>query len=221
MRLFTLMLLLAVPALGETTFQATLERPFWKDKHGELRFSEDGIEFHAKGDKEISKWDYVDIQLFDRVSPTEIRLLTYEDVAWQLGRDRTLRFTLDSGEFTEALFAEIQPKLGRPAANRVLGNLEAPAEKLPAKHLHPLGGCEGVLLFFPDRIVFDSQQDKHDREWKLGEQLESVWSADPYDLELHTREPSAAIWRFQLKSKLDPQLYKALKLQLYNLRPSD
>jgi hypothetical protein len=217
MKILALALLLAAPVLCETTFQATLARPFWKDKRGELRFTAEAVEFHPNGEKDFSKWDFPDIQLLDRVSPTEIRLLTYEDMRWQLGRDRTLHFILESGSLTDSLFDEVEAKLERPAANRVLSGLTAPTGRLPAKHLHPMGGCEGELLFFPDRVAFDSEQDKHDREWKLGEQLESVWSSDPFELEFLTREPRASMWRFKLKRRLDAQVYKTLTLRLYDL----
>jgi hypothetical protein len=223
-KLLSLLLLLAAPALCQDVFEATLERPLWLKKTGELRFAAEAVEFQPKGADEPLRWEHGDIQLFDRVSRTELRILTYEDSKWKLGRDRELRFSVTSGEISDELFERVRAKLHRPANDRVLGNLAEPAHRLAVKHLHPLGGCEGELLIFEDHIVYDSRDERHNRDWVLGEAVEGVWSSDAYELEVHVREPRAGrpgemrVWRYQLKQRLDQELYERLKRQLYRLR---
>ncbi len=216
MKLLSLLLLLAAPALCQDVLEATLERPLWLKKAGELRFTAEAIEFQPKGADEPLRWEHRDIQLFDRVSRTELRILTYEDSKWKLGRDRELRFSVTSGEISDELFDRVRARLHRPTSDRVLRNIAEPAHRLAVKHLHPLGGCEGELLIFEDRIVYDSRDERHNRDWPLGEAVEGVWSSDAYELEVHVREPR--VWRYQLKQRLDQELYERLKRQLYGLR---
>lgn len=222
MRILILLALLAAAAFGQS-FPAELDGPLWKEKSGELRFTSDALEFLPKGEEEPQRWAFADIQLFDLVSRTEVRALTYEDSKWKLGRDRELRFRLLSGEISEALFETVQAKLARPANDRVLDEEADPLHRIAVKHPHPIGGCEGELLFYEGRIVYDSRQDRHDRDWRVGAAIEGVWSSDRYELELNIREPRAgkpgeiATWRFQLKQPLDDPLYDRLKRQLYEL----
>ncbi|MBI1354660.1 MAG: hypothetical protein GC160_09960 [Acidobacteria bacterium] len=224
MRLAILTLLLAAQALAQSAaFDAVLHKPLWRDQAGRLELTPEAVEFQPKGDKPPLRWEYGEIQTLDRVSRTELRLLTYEDVTWRLGQDRELRFTLQTGEIGDELFRAVAAHVARPAVDRVIAEADEPRLRLSAKHLHGLGGCQGELLFYQDRVVFDSEDDAHDRDWRLGQGLESVWSADPFELEAHTRESRAGhrgelrTWRFQLGTRLDPELYRALKQKLYAL----
>jgi hypothetical protein len=227
-RLLPLLFVLAAPLAGQDVFEAELKRPLWLKKSGELRFGAEALEFEAKGADERLRWKYADIQLFDRVTRNELRILTYEDSKWKLSLDRELRFTLTAGEISDELFEQIRARLHRPANDRVLDDgpdeADEPARRLPTKHLHPLGGCEGELLFFEDRIVHASDDQRHNREWRIRDAVEGVWSSDRYRLEIHVREPRAGrpgeirVWRFQLKQPLEPDLYDRLKRELYELR---
>ncbi len=223
MKWLVLFCLTAAPALAQTTFEATLERPLWLGKSGELRIGQDAIEFQPAGRQEAMRWEYGDIQLLDLVSRTELRLLTYEDVAWKLGRDRELRILLAVGSISDELFEHMRSRLQRPAVNRVV----EPARdgyRIPVKHLHALGGCAGELSISKKALVFDSDDDKHDRRWLFGDAVEGFWSSDPYQLEVEVREPRAGhpgeirTWRYQLKQRLDADVYEELKRKLYALR---
>ena len=88
MKILALFSLVAVLGFGQTEFDAGRKKPLWLDQTGIVRFDETGILFSANGDEKTRSWKYEDIQHFDRVSPTEFTLLSYEDVAWKLGRDR-------------------------------------------------------------------------------------------------------------------------------------
>lgn len=61
------------------------------------------------------------------------------------------------------------------------------------------------------------------REWQLERDVQSVWSMNRYQIEIHAydnnrREFSrTGIYRFDLKQALDPDFYRSLKLQMYSL----
>src|SRR6266568_5052158 len=59
-----------------------------------LTFTEDTLRFDEQGKHKAHSrsWDYKDIQQLE-LSLTEIRVRTYQDVHWQLGRD--LSYTFD------------------------------------------------------------------------------------------------------------------------------
>jgi hypothetical protein len=212
---------------AQTTFEVIHKKTAWPDGKGEIRITADAIEFHAKDEKRSRRWEYQDIQYFDRLSPTEFVLLTYEDVGWQFGRDRQYRFALTSGELSEETFDRISAKIGRPVTNRAFETPAAPTYEIEVKHLHRLGGCEGVLLFTEEVITYETERKKDAREWLLDRDVQSVWSAGPYQLELHVYENNRGsfsktrIYKFDLKERLNAEFYRKLKLQLFKLEANN
>ena len=214
-------LAIALPAFAETTLEVIHKKTLAPDGHGSVRIAADAIEFEAKKSKNSRRWTYQDIQHFDRLSATEFVLLTYQDVGWQLGRDKQYRFQITSGELTDELLQGISEKIGRPVTNRLF---EAPADaryEVPVKHLHGLGGCEGKLIFTDEVVYYTTENHKDAREWRLDRDIDSVWSSNPYHLELHVydnnrREFSRTrVYKFDLKKRLDSEFYRRLKLQLF------
>ena len=65
------------------------------------------------------------------------------------------------------------------------------------------------------------------RTWLMDRDIVSVWSDDPYRLEIRAydnnrREFSrTATYKFDLKEKLDPEFYRELKLKLYGLETNN
>ena len=223
-----ILLLLAVPFAGtETSFEVIHKKKLRRDSRGEIRFTQDAIEFLAKKGKHKRRWAYQDIQYFDRISETEFVILSYEDQKWKLGRDRQYRFALTGGELTDSLFEQISQRIGRPVTNRVVSDIPEKRYELPVKHLHSLGGCEGLLTFAGDHIYYATEHRKDAREWRVSRDVESVWSMDPYQLDLHVydnnrREFSRTrVYRFALKKPFDPEFYRRLKLQLYELEATN
>ena len=102
-------------------------------------------------------------------------------------------------------------------------NNVAAGYEIPVKHLHTFGGCEGVLQFTQDSIIYATKNRKDAREWRLDRDIQSVWSSDPYQLEIQVYENNrrefsrTRIYNFQLKEPLDWKMYRALKLRLYAL----
>ena len=224
MRLAVAFLLFA-EVLAAQTFPAVQKKRFWPDARGEIRISEEAIEFrNAKNAEKGFQWAYPDIQHFDRLSRAEFVLLSYEDAGWRkLGRDRQFRFRITSGELSDGLFEIIQQRLRKPVTDRVVGQISGVQYELPVKHLHSLGGCEGRLIFTPDMIYYQTDHAKDARTWQIARDIQSVWSRDAYQMELHVYENNrrefsqARIFQFALKEPLDPAFYRTLKLKLYDL----
>ena len=223
MRLAVAFLLFA-EVLAAQSFPAVQRKRFWPDALGELRITDERIEFVQPGKPEKG-WQvsYPDVQHLDRVSRTELVILTYEDQRWKFGRDRQFRFALTSGELSDELFETIRQRLNKPATDRVVPEVSQAAYLLPAKHLHTLGGCEGRLVFTPNTIYFQTDHAEDARSWKLASEVQSAWSAHPYHLEIHVYENNrrefsqTRIFNFALKEPLDPAFYRSLKLKLYEL----
>ena len=224
MKTLALFLFAIVAGAAPLEFEAVRKKPYWKDQQGVVSIGDSAVCFvaGAKG-AERRCWTYRDIQHLNRVSPTEFSLLSYEDVAWKLGRDRTYRFELTSGELSDALFNEITARIGRPATDRVAGKPAEVERELAVKRLETFGGSEGALYLTPERIVYLAQGEKRSRSWLLARDVESVWSSEPYRLEIHVHEGAAGsfrkprVYKFALKEPLDAEFYRRLKLRLYEI----
>ncbi len=217
------LLAIASSAFGQT-YSVIHEKTLWRDRqHGQLEISDAGIRYTATKTKEGRSWTYLDIQYFDRISKTEFVILTYDDRKLYLGRDRQYRFRITDGELSGAAFQTISARLGRPVTNRVLPDVTNVRYTVPVKHLHAFGGCEGELKFTKDAIYYVTDHAEDAREWQLERDVQSVWSMNRYQIEIHAydnnrREFSrTGIYRFDLKQALDPDFYRSLKLKMYNL----
>ena len=224
--IFLLLLLAVLPGLlpaAESSFDVIHHKALFADGRGVLSINDEGIRFDAKHADNSHSWNYLDIQFLDRVSPTELVVLTYEDIRRFAGRDKRYRFKLTAGEIDDELFAEMTGQLGRPASNRVF---ETPQQEVKlsvaVKHLHRFGGCQGRVSATDRGIYFVSDDEKHSHEWQLDRDVDSVWSADRYQLDVHVRNPGGPVhsierFRFLLKEPLDSEWYRRLKLELYEL----
>jgi hypothetical protein len=222
----TLILLLLTTGLvvAQTSFEVVHKKSLWFDQKGTVRIDDSGISFQPGGkDEKTRAWAYDDIQFLDRVSSTEFRLLSYEDVAWKLGQDRRYRFVLTSGELTDKVWDYAAARIGTPITDRAGSRPVSAEQELPVKHLTTLGGSEGVLFLSTERIVYQTEARKKSRDWLVTRDVQSVWSADPYRLELHVYEDkrgsfrAAKVYKFALKKPLDAEFYRSFKLRLYEV----
>ena len=222
MKYLLILLLLAQPVAAQT-FTVIHEKTFWRDGHGTIEITDEGIRYTADKAKDSRYWSYQDIQYLDRISVREFTILSYEDEARYLGRDKSYHFVITEGELTDPVFEKICRKLDRPVTDRIVPDNIAVQYRIPVKHLHTFGGCEGVLQFTKDSIIYDTKNKKDARVWKLSRDVQSVWSSDRYQLEIHVYENNrrefsrSRIYKFALKIPLDPEFYKRLKLKLYDL----
>ena len=217
------LLLTFVSLLPGETFSVILEKTLWRDGKGMVEIDDQGITFTAQKKGHSRSWKWLDIQYFDRVSPTEFVVLTYEDDKHLLGRDRQYHFRITQGELSNALFASISGHLNRPVTDRVAPGKIAARYVIHVKHDHGFSGSEGELQFTDDAIYYVTKHAPDGRTWRLDRDIVSVWSDDPYRLEIRAydnnrREFSrTATYKFDLKEKLNSAFYRQLKLKLYNL----
>lgn len=222
----TLLLLFLVSTLGwaQPSFEVIHKRALWFDQKGSLEISDAGLSFQPQGKEEKARtWAYQDIQFLERLSPTEIKLLTYEDVAWKLGQDRGYLFELVNTELSDELFERLVQSIGKPAGDRVVEKPAAAELELPAKRLKTFNGSEGTLFFSPERIVYRAEAPDESRAWMINRDVQSVWSSTPYRLEVHVYEEELGalakprVYKFALKRPLDREFYRHLKLKLYDV----
>jgi hypothetical protein len=222
MKYLLILLFMAQPLVGQT-FSVIHEKNLWWDGKGKIEINGEGIAFVADKEEESRTWKYEDIQYFDRISGKEFTILSYEDNPVLLGRDKQYHFLITEGELTTEIFNRIRERLKKPATNREFPNVVNARYELPVKHLHKFGGCEGILKFTEDEIFYVTDYKKDAREWRLSTDIQSVWSSDRYRLEIHVfdnnrREFSRTrVYKFDLKESLDPEVYRSLKLKLYDL----
>ncbi len=220
---YLLMLLLSAQPLAAQTFNVVYDKALWPDGRGKIEITDKRIAYFADKAKDSRSWKYEDIQYFDRISNREFTILTYEDDSRLLGRDKSYHFIITEAELADDVFRNISSRLNKPVTNRELPEIESIKYELPAKHLHTLGGCQGILKFTEDSIYYVTDHKKDAREWLLQRDVQSVWSADRYRLEIHIYENNrrefsrTRIYKFDLKIPLDQEFYRNLKLKLYNL----
>ena len=227
MKLLTLLLLALPLAWAETSFEAKWTKAVRPDVDGTLSIHEEGIRFQPKKEtKQVLEWSFENVQHLDRVSPTEVAIQSYSDSISRLGRDRWYRFVLVDSTFSDELHARVVNRIGRPATDRVVREPADAEVAIPAKDVRLLRGSEGVLYFTPERVVYSTERRGHSRAWRLDRDVETVWSSDPYRLEVHVLGGSEAfarrtdVYRFSLKKPLDRSYYDGLRMKLYSLRNS-
>ncbi len=220
---YLLIMLFMVQPLAAQTFDVIHEKTLWRDGSGKIEITDEGIVFVAEKEEDSRTWRYEDIQYFDRISGKEFTILSYEDSSMLLGRDKQYHFLITEGELTAEIFYRIKDRLNKPATNREFPDVVNARYELPVKHLHTFGGCEGTLKFTEDGIYYVTEHKKDAREWRLATDIQSIWSSKRYQLEIHTfdnnrREFSKTrVYKFDLKEPLDPEVYRSLKLRLYDL----
>ncbi len=184
--------------------------------HGTLSVEAQRLSFResGKGNAHSREWKYEDIQQLT-LGTEVVRLLTYEDVRWQLGRDR--EYTFDG--LPEGFVAQVRDTLLARLGSRLVAS-EAdssfrPMWRIPAKLERAYGGSQGVLAVGEDRVVYRTEAADASRTWPMGD-IENVSSSGPYDLTITTAERFG--WRrgggrearFQLKEPLDEGRYNKL-----------
>ncbi len=243
-------LLLALgAALSAETFPAKLEKPLWPDRQGTIEINDEGIIYTAPHKKHGKhwlgidhlghdldrlanrphslSWKWLDIQYFDRISPKELVVLTYQDDWRFLGRDTEYRFRLTKGELTDGLFGNISSHLKRPVTDRVPPVKVTAVYSIPVKHDRSLRGSEGELEFTANAIYYVTKDKTDGPTWLMDRDIVSVWSDDPYRLEIRAYENNrrefsrTATYKFDLKEKLDAKFYRELKLKLYGLETNN
>jgi hypothetical protein len=190
----------------------------WGGCEGELVITTSGVEFRTEKEGHSRSWTWEDIQTVDRYSPQKFTVLTYADQKILLGRDQPFDFTVLEGDgLDDKTFTGISENLPRPLVDRLPRDDRQVEYEVGVKHLHTLGGCEGILRFGKDHITYKTDHEKDARSWRKGREVVGVWSVNPYDLEIQVHERDGGDFnrtrnfRFQLKEPLDNDYYTQIR----------
>ena len=183
---------------------------------GILRIGDGGISFQEGGKHEAHsrEWRFEDIEQLT-LSPTVLRILTYEDQRWKFSRDR--EFVFDN--LPEDLATRLYPIFSRRLDQRFVAALAddqvKPLWEVPAKLLHQAGGSQGTILVGSGRVVFRSESPEQSRTWRISD-IDLVSSSGPFDLTITTFEragmnyASHKDFHFELKRPLAEAEYNGL-----------
>ena len=222
-----LMLVLIAWPLGAaaTSFEATWKKALRPDVDGTLSIRDGGLAFQPKKKgKRALEWSFEDVQHLDRLSPTEFAIQSYTDSVMRIGRDRWYRFALLDGTLSDELHAQVVARIGKPATDRVAREPANAELAIPAKHVRFVKGSQGTIYLTPEWIIYSTEAKGASRAWRLDRDVETVWSSDPYRLEVHVLGGSEAfvrraeVYRFALKRPLDAAELSRLRMKLYSLR---
>ncbi len=185
-----------------------------KGATGTLRVTAVSIAFDERDKKNrptthSREWKYEDIQQLTLGTKT-LRIRTYEDQKWELGRDREFVFDRLLPAMVKELYAAWRDRLDARFVAALPDDQTNVEWQLPVKLVRGRSGSQGILQFAADRIVYRSPQGEESRTWRIRD-LQDVSTSDPFDLTLRAREGD---FRFQLKQALPQDRYDRLWRQI-------
>jgi hypothetical protein len=183
----------------------------WNGGPGVLRIDENSISFEEAGEwaKHSRTWKYDDIQEL-RLGPQTLRIMTYEDNRWELGRDRVYVFDRIPSSVAGDWYPVFRVRLDARFVAALADEQAKPEWQIPAKLVHGITGSQGVVLVEADRVVYESSREGQSRTWRI-EDLENVSSSNPFDLTITTHERE---FRFQLKQAMGERRYQELWMRV-------
>lgn len=193
-------------------------------RDGELTISEKGIEYRAeKKEKESRSWSYSsDIKLLEILSATKIRIWTYKDRKLLLGRDESVTFKIIDGRIDQKTSDFLRERLPGPLVTSFIEEAGTAVAEILVKHSHRLGGCEGTLRVYPDRLSYESETGHDSRSWHWTD-IRSVGRPDRYRLDIETFEPqtgaSSRSFNFILKEQMADKTYDLIWSRVYRPAP--
>jgi hypothetical protein len=173
---------------------------------GILTFTDEMVRWEENKKPEHSRsWRYAEIQRLELASG-HVRILTYEDVGWQLGRDRDYSFDHLPAELAMRVHPFLAARLDQRYLAHVADQSAMPTWAVPAKLLIGRSGSNGDLKLSDGQIVFDGGERGESRTWKWSD-ITEVNSSDPFELTITTIEGEN---RIQLKAALPQDRYQEL-----------
>ena len=221
--LAALLLLTLTPSAGaqEFTYKVQQDRLIGH-RDGELIISDKGVEYRAKRVKESRAWTYTDIRLLEILSPTRVRIWTYKDRKLLLGRDQSLTFNIVEGQIDQKVSDFLRDRIARPFVTSFAEEDQNALEKIPVKHSHRFGGCEGLLKVYSERLVYESRTGHDSRSWRWTD-IRSVGRPDIYRFDVETFEPqlgaSSRSFHFTLKEQMADKTYDLIWSRVYRPTP--
>lgn len=187
---------------------------------GDLIIAQDGIEYKTAHRKDARRWAYTDIKMVKLVSPQKVEVLSYESSRAKLGRDRTFEFKVQKGEVSKEVSEFLLSRVSRPLATSFVKSEEKAQYEIPARHRHRLGGCQGTIRVYADRIVYESTRPESSRLWRWSD-IQSISRSGPYQLSITSYEPKfggpTKAYNFDLKEALTEAGYDYLWARVYKV----
>lgn len=155
---------------------------------GALVFSDDGVEFRpARG--QPRRWPYADLKQVQVLSPTRIRLRTYEDRGWtRLGSDRDIRYEVVQGAVVPELAAFLIARIDRSTLTAVVpAGLGRPLATALVRHERGGRGSLGTLVMYETGLAYETARAGEGRFWRFRD-IASVLKMDPWHLEITAYE---------------------------------
>lgn len=217
--LFGLLLFgVSLPAASGQTYTFEVRHQHWRGgAMGTLRVTPDEISFaeNSKKSKSDSRvWRYQEIQQLT-VGPTELRILTYEDSKWKLGRDREYVFDRLPKELPEQTYHLLNGKLDQRFIAAIPDPDVPPEWKTKAKLDQGLSGTLGTLAISREEVFFDAGEHGGSRSWRLMD-IDNISRTGPLDFTLTTNEKSGWFrggmrqFHFQLQETLPESRFYTL-----------
>ncbi len=192
-------------------------------RDGELIISDTGVEYRAtKREKERRAWSYGDIRLLEILSPTQVRIWTYKDRKFLLGKDQSLTLNLVEGQIDQKVSDFLRERIARPFVTSFVAEEGTILAQIPVKRTQRLGGFEGMLKVYPDRLVYESRTGHNSRSWRWTD-IRGVGRPDVDRLDVETFEPqigaSSRSFNFILKEQMPDKTYDLIWSRVYRPTP--
>ena len=205
----------AIAIIFATSVQAVEHRHVRGTAAGTLTITDAGISYKESGKHadHSREWRWTDIQQLT-LSPEKLRILTYEDAKWKLGRDREYVFDELAKDLVTSALPLLRAHLDQRFIEAVPQNGHA-TWRLEAKLQRKFTGIDGALAGGPDQITFEAKRPEESRTWRIAD-IDSITSSGPYDLTITTYERARlsradrSDFHFQLKDRLPDERYNAL-----------
>ena len=188
---------------------------------GELVINDSGVEY-ATGEKGHSrKWQYTDIKMLKLVSPTRLKVLSYENSRLKLG-DRDFQFELTEGQLTKEVSDFVLSKVARPVSTTfVPASDEEPVYSIPVRHRRRLGGDEGTFKVYPTGVAYESAAGgDNSRYWRWSD-IQGVGRSGKFSLSVKTYEPEfggpTKSFDFDLKEQAGDEVYDYVWDRVYGV----
>jgi hypothetical protein len=188
---------------------------------GELVVGDSGVEYLTDEDGHARRWDFADIKMLKLVSPTKLKVLSYETGRLKVA-DRDFSFELTDGEITKEVSDFILSRVTRPVSTTFVPAAdERPAFSVPVRHRRLFGGDSGALRVYATGVVYESEggQEKS-RYWRWSD-IQAVGRSGRFKLSLTTYEPEfggpSKTFDFDLKEPADDRLYDYLWEGVYRV----
>ncbi|HLE63765.1 MAG TPA: hypothetical protein VI750_11515 [Pyrinomonadaceae bacterium] len=191
-------------------------------RDGELIISNTGVEYRAKKEKESRSWTYTDIKLFEILTPTRVRIWTYQNRKLFLDQEESLTFKIVEGQIDQNVSNFLRERISRPLVTSLTEEEGQLLTEIPVKHLHRLSGCQGILKVYADRLVYEAQDNHDSRSWRWTD-IRAVGRPDIDRFEVLTFEPQTAgprrSFNFILKQPLPDKTFDFIWSRVFRPTP--